>query len=251
MCVWGSAILAVPFGLQAPLAHSWGVRASPHEGSDSTAPGWRGHMDLPGGVQPPGELLLSVTWLPCPYRLVGTPVFLTKDLGLPTLPASRRGRLGVLAESPEASTDFLLEKNSRLEERGGGGAALGGARQLGHSHGQLGPGASDHIVGSKASPRARGLPEPESSCLDGCAPFPNGGGASSSMPVHSKRVPGPWTPLPKGAQISPSCSGEATNLALSLTPALLVLPRDPQGRCLTSLGPSLFLFSRSVVSDSL
>lgn len=34
----GSSILAVPFGLQAPLAHSPGVRASPHEGSDSMAP---------------------------------------------------------------------------------------------------------------------------------------------------------------------------------------------------------------------
>lgn len=107
---------------------------------------------------------------------------------------------------------------------------LGGARQLGHRHGQLGPGASSgHIVGSKASPRARGLPEPESSCLDGCVPLPNGGEASSSIPVHSKRVLGPWTRLPKGAKISPSCSGEAPNLALSLTPRPACPAQGPAG----------------------
>ena len=67
-------------------------------------------------------------------------------------------------------------------------------------------------------PEQGGCSEPEASCLDGCVPLPNGGAASSLVPVHSKLFPRPWTPLPKGAKISPLCSGEAPNLVLSLTP---------------------------------
>lgn len=67
-------------------------------------------------------------------------------------------------------------------------------------------------------PEQGGCPEPEASCLDRCVPLPNGRVASSLIPVHSKQVPGPWTPLPKGAKTSPSCSGEAPKLVLSLSP---------------------------------
>ena len=97
-------------------------------------------------------------------------------------------------------------------------------------------------------PEQGGCPEPEASCLDGCVPLPHGGVASSLVPVHSKQVPRPWTPLHKGAKISPSCSGEAPNLVLSLTPAPLVLPRDPQEHRLTSFRSLLLLLSRSVMS---